>query len=245
MKQDQARLEEEQKKLLDLLHKTYGRSYSWYVLKGIVKKYVQKVRISRFYWMKRLFDLCASGILLILLSPLFLALIIIIRSDGGPAFYSQTRIGRHGRHFRFWKFRSMVPNADKMKAEIMAQNEMQGGVIFKMKNDPRITPIGRIIRKLSIDELPQLWNVFNGDMSLVGPRPPLPSEVAQYTAAERQRLEAEQGITCLWQVEGRNEIAFDGQVKLDLEYIQNESLWNDIKLLLKTIPAVITGRGAS
>ena len=139
----------------------------------------------------------------------------------------------------------MVLNADKMKEELMQQNEMEGGVLFKMKNDPRITPIGRLIRRASLDELPQLWNVFCGDMSLVGPRPALPEEILVYNAQELQRLEAQQGITCIWQVSGRSELPFNEQVDLDLKYIQNESLWNDIKLLLKTLPAVISGKGAS
>lgn len=237
---------EEHRRLLSSLQETYGSSTgSWFVLKLIYYKYLQRIRIGYFYWAKRIFDIFASFFLLIAFSPVFIVLILIIRSDGGPAFYSQTRVGRNGREFRFWKFRSMVVNADKLKATLQAQNEMQGGVIFKMKNDPRITPIGRIIRKLSLDELPQLWNVFIGDMTLVGPRPALPKEVEQYTAAERMRLEGEQGITCIWQVSGRSSLPFDDQVRLDIDYIQNESLWNDIKLLLKTIPAVIFGKGAS
>ncbi|CAM2010050.1 Sugar transferase [Acanthopleuribacter pedis] len=245
MKRAEADIEEHER-LLRTLNKTYGgRTSGMMVLRVVWRKYVQKIRTGWFYWAKRLFDIFASGALLLALSPLFLFLIVFIKRDGGPAFYSQTRIGRYGREFRFWKFRSMVPNADKMKKELMEQNEMEGGVIFKMKNDPRITPIGRIIRKLSIDELPQLWNVLRGDMSLVGPRPPLPNEVAHYTSEERRRLDAEQGITCIWQVSGRSDIPFDDQVKLDVEYIQNESLWNDIKLLLKTIPAVLLGKGAS
>jgi len=203
------------------------------------------VRPFWFRWMKRIFDIFVSGLLLILLSPLFLLLMIIVKLDGGPGFYSQLRIGRHSKAFKFWKFRSMVVNADKLKAALADQNEMKGGVIFKMKHDPRITPIGRIIRRTSLDELPQLWNVFNGDMSLVGPRPPLPEEAEQYTARERKRLDTKQGITCIWQVSGRNEINFSDQVDLDLQYIQDESLWNDIKLLFKTLPAVISGRGAS
>ncbi|CAM2064265.1 Sugar transferase [Sulfidibacter corallicola] len=237
---------EEHDRLLRTLTKTYGnRTSALMVLKVMWRKYILKMRTGSFYWLKRIFDIFASSFLLLCLSPLFIFLILIIKRDGGPAFYSQIRIGRHGREFKFWKFRSMVVNADKMKDQLMQQNESTGGVIFKMKNDPRITSVGRIIRKLSIDELPQLWNVLRGDMSLVGPRPPLPREVALYTSEERRRLEAEQGITCIWQVSGRSDIPFDDQVKLDVEYIQNESLWNDIKLLLKTIPAVILGKGAS
>jgi lipopolysaccharide/colanic/teichoic acid biosynthesis glycosyltransferase len=143
-----------------------------------------------------------------------------------------------------WKFRSMVVNAEALKARLEAQNEMQGGVIFKMKNDPRITKVGHFIRKYSIDELPQFWNVFVGDMSVVGPRPALAKEVAAYTPEDRQRLLAKPGITCLWQVGGRSEIDFAGQVRLDVQYIRSSSLWTDFKLLFLTIPAVLMGKGA-
>jgi lipopolysaccharide/colanic/teichoic acid biosynthesis glycosyltransferase len=138
----------------------------------------------------------------------------------------------------------MYCDADARLKEIMAKNEMTGGVIFKMKNDPRIIPIGRFIRKASIDELPQLWNVFKGDMSLVGPRPALPSEVNQYSLQDRQRLEVIPGITCIWQVSGRSDIPFPQQVQLDVQYIESQSLLLDLKLLLKTIPAVLLSRGA-
>ena len=138
----------------------------------------------------------------------------------------------------------MYIDAEARKKELEAMNEMNGGVLFKMKEDPRITKAGKIIRKTSIDELPQLWNVFKGDMSLVGPRPALPSEVNQYSLAERRRLEVIPGITCIWQVSGRSDIPFDKQVGLDVEYIESQSLWLDIKLLLLTIPAVLLGRGA-
>lgn len=236
---------EEHRKLLSELQKTYGRGYRWQVFKLLYRKYYQRLRPAIFDFSKRLFDMIVSGVLLLLLSPLFLFLIVLVRLDRGPAFYSQMRVGRHGRTFRFWKFRSMVVNADRLKAQLLAANESQDGVIFKMRHDPRITPIGRILRRTSLDELPQLYNVFRGDMSLVGPRPPLPDEVQYYNARERQRLETNQGITCIWQVSGRSDIGFQDQVNLDLTYIQNESLWYDIKLLLKTLPAVITGKGAA
>ena len=142
-----------------------------------------------------------------------------------------------------WKFRSMRRDAEALKARLAQQNEMAGGVIFKMKNDPRITRVGKWLRKFSIDEMPQLWNVLKGDMSLVGPRPPVPSEVAQYTVEERQRLLARPGLTCFWQVGGRSEIDFAGQVRLDLAYIRSESLALDLRLLLQTIPAVLLGKG--
>ena len=162
----------------------------------------------------------------------------------GPIFFVQTRVGYFGRHFRFYKFRSMYQDAEKRKQALLAQNQSADGVIFKMKHDPRITPIGRIIRKTSIDELPQFFNVLFGDMSLVGPRPPLPSEVQQYTLEDRKRLNVKPGLTCLWQIRGRSDIPFKEQVKLDKEYIQSNSLWQDLKILIQTIPAIISGKGA-
>lgn len=194
---------------------------------------------------KRLFDITVSGILLLLISPLLLAVIAIIKmTSEGDAFFGQFRIGKHGRPFKMWKFRSMYKDAERRKAELLAKNEMADGVLFKMKKDPRITPIGGFIRKFSIDELPQLWNVFIGDMSLVGPRPAIPSEVAQYTPYQRQRLGVVPGITCIWQVSGRSEIPFLQQVEMDIEYITTQSFTTDIILLIKTVPAVLKGKGA-
>ncbi len=236
---------EEHARVLAMLDSTYGKGHRRHSVRLVLKMCFQKGRPLLYAMGRRAFDFIVSLILLLMLSPVFLTLIIIVRLDGGPAFYSQKRIGKYGRGFKFWKFRSMVPNADKLKAELQSQNEMEGGVTFKMKKDPRITPIGRIIRRASIDELPQLYNVLCGHMSLVGPRPPLPDEVKQYTSEERRRLETKQGITCTWQVSGRNEIPFDQQVAMDIAYIDSESLWNDIKLLLKTLPAVITAKGAT
>ena len=138
----------------------------------------------------------------------------------------------------------MYVDAEARKDALLAQNESTGGVIFKMKNDPRITPVGRFIRKFSIDELPQLWNVLKGDMTLVGPRPPVPREVALYSLEERKRLNVIPGITCLWQVSGRSDIPFQEQVRLDKEYIRTHGVWNDFKILLRTIPAIISGKGA-
>lgn len=197
------------------------------------------------YLVKRLFDMSVSAILLILLSPLFLGCAIAIRIDSpGPLFFKQNRVGRWGKLFQMWKFRSMYIDAESRKKELEAKNEMNGGVLFKMKDDPRITKVGKFIRKTSLDELPQLLNVLVGDMSLVGPRPALPSEVNQYSPAERRRLEVIPGITCIWQVSGRSDIPFDKQVGLDVDYIESQSFWLDIKLLLHTIPAVLLGRGA-
>lgn len=192
---------------------------------------------------KRAMDIVISALALLLLSPLlFLVAVLIKLEDGGPLFFQQTRVGLRGRYFGMWKFRSMVRNAEAIKHQLA--NEMRGGVIFKMKNDPRITRVGKWLRKFSIDEMPQLWNVLRGDMSLVGPRPPVPSEVAQYSVEDRQRLLTKPGLTCFWQVGGRSNIDFAGQVRLDLEYIRSESIWLDLKLLLQTIPAVVLGKGA-
>jgi exopolysaccharide biosynthesis polyprenyl glycosylphosphotransferase len=210
-----------------------------------VKRYLWRTVIGGSKILKRLLDIVASGCGLIALSPVFLYTALMIKlEDRGPLFFKQTRIGLRGRTFGMWKFRSMVVNADALKDKLLAQNEMQGGVTFKMKDDPRITRTGKWIRKYSVDELPQLLNVLQGDMSLVGPRPPVPREVAEYTVEDRQRLLAKPGLTCFWQVGGRSEIDFAGQVRLDIAYIRSESVWLDIKLLFKTIPAVLFGKGA-
>ncbi len=197
------------------------------------------------YILKRVLDISVSVAALVVLLPLLCVTACAIwMEDPGSIFYAQIRVGQNGRHFRFYKFRSMVVNAEKFKQELADRNESAAGVIFKMKKDPRITRVGKIIRKFSIDELPQLLNVLIGDMSLVGPRPPLPGEVAKYTLEQRKRLHVIPGITCLWQVSGRSDIPFTDQVKLDMQYIQSASFLNDILLLLKTIPAVLTGKGA-
>jgi lipopolysaccharide/colanic/teichoic acid biosynthesis glycosyltransferase len=167
---------------------------------------------------------------------------LIRLTSSGPVLFRQERCGLYGRRFEFLKLRSMQVDADERKPELLEHNEMDGPV-FKMKRDPRITPAGQILRKWSIDELPQLWNVLRGDMSLVGPRPPLPDEVDRYSIFERRRLSMRPGITCLWQVGGRNEIGFDEWVKLDLEYIDSWSLLLDAEILLKTVPAVLRGTG--
>ena len=192
-----------------------------------------------YHTVKRGFDILASGVALVLLSPLFGILTVKIKKeDGGPAFYSQTRIGKNGKPFKMWKFRSMIVNADKMVKQLEEQNEIDGAM-FKIKDDPRVTKIGHVIRKYSLDELPQLWNVLKGDMSLVGPRPPLPMEVADYTDYDKLRLTVTPGCTGLWQVTKRNDSDFDEMVELDLEYINKSSLWFDFKILLKTVGVVI------
>ncbi|MEW6753868.1 MAG: sugar transferase [Candidatus Latescibacterota bacterium] len=236
--------------LLEQLHGTYGRA-----TRGIGRA---RLRL-RFWWgkysliaavvcprlTKRAFDVLVSGLLLLALLPLFAVVAALIKvRDGGPVLFWQVRIGQYGRAFRFPKFRSMVVNAERLKDGLLAQNQHGSGITFKIKRDPRVTGIGRIIRRLSIDELPQLWCVLRGDMSLVGPRPPVPREVNAYTLRDRRRLEATPGLTCIWQVAGRAEIPFDEQVQLDVEYIERWSLWLDLRLVLKTVPAVLGGKGA-
>jgi len=197
------------------------------------------------YAAKRAIDILGSLFGMVLLSPVFLAIAAAVKfTSPGPVIFSQVRVGRYGRHFRFYKFRSMKVGSDAHKAELMSKNESKDGVIFKMKDDPRITKVGKVLRRTSLDELPQLWNVFIGDMSLVGPRPPVPSEVAQYTLEDRKRLDVIPGITCLWQIKGRSEIPFNEQVRLDKEYILAPGFWKDVKILLKTIPAILGGKGA-
>ncbi len=197
------------------------------------------------YALKRMMDIFISLLSIILLSPLMIGVSIAIKMESkGPVIFKQTRVGKNGRHFLFYKFRSMRQDAEVKKQELLNQNESKDGVIFKMKEDPRITRIGKFIRRYSIDELPQLFNVLEGSMSLVGPRPPLPDEVKEYTLEDRKRLHIKPGITCIWQVSGRSDIPFKQQVGLDEEYIKNRGFIRDIVILLKTIPAVLTGRGA-
>lgn len=194
---------------------------------------------------KRVADLIISGLALIVLSPFMLVIAILVRATSpGTILYRQTRSGLNGRRFTLYKFRSMVANADELRARLEEFNEIEGPA-FKMKNDPRCTSIGRWLRKFSLDELPQLWNVFIGHMSFVGPRPPLPQEVERYAPWQRRRLRMRPGLTCLWTLEGRNRLSFDRLVQFDLAYIDNWSLWLDLKIFLKTIPHVALGRGAS
>ena len=195
--------------------------------------------------LKRMIDIVGAAVLLVVLAPVFALIALLIRLDSpGPIFFKQTRIGKWGSLFSMHKFRSMYIDAEARKEKLMKLNQMEGGVLFKIKDDPRITRVGQYIRRASIDELPQLWNVLRGEMSLVGPRPPVPREVDQYTLSDRRRLEVKPGITCIWQVSGRSDIPFAQQVELDSAYIESQSLWLDIKLLLQTIPAVLLGRGA-
>jgi exopolysaccharide biosynthesis polyprenyl glycosylphosphotransferase len=194
---------------------------------------------------KRMVDFTLSAVALVLLSPLLLILALLIRlTSPGPILYRQIRCGLGGRRFTLYKFRSMVANADKLRTELEALNEVDGPV-FKLTDDPRCTPLGRWLRKISFDELPQLWNILRGDMSFVGPRPPLPEEVEKYESWQRRRLRMRPGLTCLWTLEGRSRLSFDRWIRLDLAYIDNWSLFLDFKILLKSIPLVVFGRGAS
>lgn len=191
---------------------------------------------------KAIFDIIFSLSVLIAVSPLMLIISALIKLDGGPVFFKQKRMGLYGRNFGCFKFRTMVINAEEIKAKLMDQNEQEGPV-FKIKNDPRVTRVGRFLRKTSLDELPQFINVLKGDMSIVGPRPPIPSEVKQYVRWQSRRLSMKPGITCIWQVSGRNNIPFNEWMKLDMQYIDNWSLKLDFVILLKTVKVVVTGDG--
>ena len=214
---------------------------------GVPAALLSNVRQKRAYLVaKRLLDILLSATLLLLLSPLFLIIAVLIKmtSPRDPVLYRLKVVGTNRKPFVGYKFRTMVPNADELKSSLMKYNEMQGPV-FKMRNDPRTTALGRFLRKYSLDELPQLYSVLKGDMSLVGPRAPLEEEADRFEFWQRRKLSVRPGITCLWQVNGRSQIAtFDEWARLDLEYIKNASLWLDLKILLKTVPAVIRGRGA-
>lgn len=209
------------------------------------KRYLWLLVVNGTRALKRCFDIVGALALGIFCLPFFAVLAILIKAtDRGPILFWQQRVGYRGKEFPFPKFRSMVTNAEELKAKLMEENDHDDSITFKMKKDPRITWIGRIIRKASIDELPQIWCVLKGQMSLVGPRPPVPQEVAQYSLKDRRRLEAIPGLTCIWQVKGRGNIPFDEQVELDVQYIQSQSLWLDLKLLFLTVPAVLFGKGA-
>lgn len=204
---------------------------------------IPRTKIPYYFW-KRVLDVIGSSLLILALSPLLVAIALAVKfSSPGPIIYKQTRVGRYGKEFQFLKFRSMYVDADKRLEELLKSNE-KAGPIFKMKNDPRVTPLGRFLRHYSLDELPQLFNVLFGDMSLVGPRPPLPREVAQYDDKAFRRLSVTPGITCLWQICGRSDTTFEEWVALDDFYVEHMSFWLDLKILLKTPFAVIRGEGA-
>ena len=239
---------EEHATLLDELYERYGRAQAgslktrWGYRR---KAWMWRAVVSGSVALKRAIDIVVASSALTLLLPLFLLVALLIKlTDGGPILFSQTRIGQWGKKFELIKFRSMVVNAEDLKHKLAALNDHKTGITFKMRRDPRVTWIGRIIRKSSIDELPQLWSVLKGELSLVGPRPAVPREVESYSLLERRRLEVQPGLTCIWQVSGRGDLPFDRQVELDVQYIHSQSVWLDLLLVLRTIPAVLTGRGA-
>ncbi|EOU2057311.1 sugar transferase [Clostridium perfringens] len=211
------------------------------------EEYIKVDQGNRIYlFFKRVIDILGSGFGLIILSPLFLivAIAIKIEDSKGSVLFSQKRVGQYGKEFNMYKFRSMVSNAEELKAKLMEQNEMSGPM-FKMKHDPRITRVGKFIRKTSIDELPQLINILKGEMSLVGPRPSLPKEVAKFESWMLKRLEVKPGLTCYWQVMGRNDIDFEDWMKLDVKYVDDRNLWLDIKLIFKTFFVLFGDESAS
>jgi exopolysaccharide biosynthesis polyprenyl glycosylphosphotransferase len=211
-------------------------------LRMVMTLWVIRIKIGAH--LKRGLDIVGASMLLMLALPLMVLTAMLIRIETpGPILFRQTRVGKYGKHFTCYKFRSMHVDAEQRLRDLMAMNEADGPV-FKMKKDPRTTNVGRVIRKLSIDELPQFFNVLRGDMSLVGPRPPIPSEVSAYTYDQRRRLHVVPGITGLQQVSGRSNITFQRWVELDLQYIAEQSIWKDIEILIRTIPAVLFSRGA-
>ena len=214
-------------------------------LSFIKNKQLKLLSIYGPVFIKRVMDILISVTALLLLSPMMILVAFIIKlTDRGPVFYRQTRIGKWGQEFLTYKFRSMIMNADKLVEEVVGMSHHENSISYKVKNDPRVTAIGRFIRKASIDELPQLLNVIKGDMSLVGPRPHVQREIDQYSLDDRRRLDVTPGITCIWQISGRADIPFPEQLKLDVQYIETRSIWMDIKILFKTIPAVISAKGA-
>ena len=239
--------------MIEELYNRYGRASTFKApaarFRYWRKRYAWSLAIGTANLLKRGIDIVLSVFLLIGLAPLFLIVAIAIwLTDGGPILYWQTRVGKWGKEFPFPKFRSMVVDADKMSESVSNQNHVDNGERSKRQNkrkdDPRITKVGRFIRRFSIDELPQLLNVLKGDMTLVGPRPPLPHEVVRYTLADRRRLDVTPGLTCIWQVSGRADIPFEGQLQLDTDYIESQTIRLDLLILLKTIKAVFIGRGA-
>lgn len=250
------------RKIQNIIHHCETEGVKVNVAVDIYNPEFSRMKLSRFYsfpiltfesspdklghlLIKRIFDLIFSSIILVLLTPLFLLISLLIRISGpGPIFYKQLRCGLNGRKFYLYKFRTMEIDAEKKLKDLLKYNEMQGPA-FKLHDDPRVTPIGKFLRRFSLDEFPQFFNVLKGDMSLVGPRPPLPSEVEQYDDWQRRRLRMRPGITCLWQINGRNNITdFNEWANLDLEYIDSWSLGLDFKIFFKTIPVVLTGAGA-
>lgn len=216
----------------------------WKLMRDISQDKVASKKRYLYFFIKRVFDIIASLTGLIILSPVLLITSIAIKiEDKGPVIFSQERVGRNGKTFKMYKFRSMYTNAEEILKELKDLNEADGPV-FKMKNDPRITKVGRFIRKYSIDELLQLINIIRGDMSVVGPRPALPKEVAEYDEFAKQRLLVKPGLSCYWQISGRSDIGFEQWMKLDVKYIKEMGILTDLKIILLTIPAVLKGEGS-
>ena len=235
--------------IIEELYRRYGRGGRSRSLARSLrfwrKKYAWIAVVGSTRLLKRTVDIVFASFWLIALSPMFLAVGLAIKlTDGGPALFWQTRVGQWGREFPFPKFRSMVMNAEELKKKLLEQSHHSSAKTFKMKKDPRVTWIGRIIRKLSIDEMPQLWCVLKGDMSMVGPRPGGGRVVQHSSRADWRRLDVMPGLTCIWQVSGRGDIPFEKQLELDIDYIRSRSIWVDFKILLATIPAVLFGKGA-
>jgi len=248
-------------KIMDLIFALRRRNITYRIMPDLFELLTIRVNVSNFgsvalldfvgtrlhgwrLFFKRVIDLAGSSFMIFLLSPFFLLVAIWIKVDSrGPVFFRQTRLGLSGKPFRMFKFRSMIANAENLKDKLTILNEADGP-LFKIKEDPRVTRVGRFLRRTSLDELPQLLNVFLGDMSLVGPRPPLPEETEEYNDWHRKRLEVPQGMTGLWQVSGRSSLSFEEMVALDVYYIENWTFWLDLKIILKTIPIVLLRRGA-
>jgi exopolysaccharide biosynthesis polyprenyl glycosylphosphotransferase len=222
--------------------------FGYGTIEEYTKRDLERVGLLRgeFYrsYIKRAADIVAAALGIALLSPVFLVIATAIKLDSrGPVFFRQARVGKDGREFSFYKFRSMVEDAEALKESLMHLNELEGPV-FKISEDPRVTRVGTFLRRTSLDELPQLINVLKGDMSLVGPRPPLPCEVEKYEGWQREKLSVLPGITCLWQISGRNHIGFTEWMRLDIEYIRRQSFGLDVKILARTLPAVLSRKGA-
>lgn len=223
-------------------HLTEIRENSFHIQLGYTDNY-RKSNI--YYFLKRTIDICGALLGIVLLGPIMIITVLAIKLDSdGPVLFTQLRVGKDGEVFNMYKFRSMVTNAEKLLNNIKNKNEMSGPM-FKMKNDPRVTRVGRFLRKTSVDELPQLFNVLKGEMSLVGPRPNLPKEVAQFNDIHRLKLLAKPGITCYWQVMGRNNIGFEDWMKLDIKYVEERNIWVDLKLIFRTVGVLFGDKNAA
>ena len=210
-----------------------------------IRKQYFLFRQQVYFFTKRSFDLFVIIVLAPFWVPVFLTIAFLIKIDSyGPVIFKQKRVGVNGQVFTFYKFRTMFQGSEAKLNQVYHLNDSVDGVIFKLKKDPRITRVGRFLRKLSLDELPQLLNVIQGEMSLVGPRPPIVSEVEKYTLEQRRRLMVKPGLTCIWQISGRSDLPFKVQLKLDKEYIRTQNFWLDLKILILTVPAVLSGKGA-